>query len=84
MRSFTIPVLLATTALFPVSSHGQEATPPAQTATSAGKPANLCQELIAFVREPDAAVKADAAPAALTSAVQAPKEGTPALTRLIH
>ena len=78
MRSFTLPVLLATTVLFPVSSRGQEAAPPAYTSTSAGKPANLCQELIAFVRQPDAAVKADATPAALATAVQAPKVGDPA------
>ena len=78
MRSFTLPILLATAAFFPLNSYGQEATPPAHTATSAGKPANLCQELIAFVRQPDPAVKADAAPASLAPAVQAPKEGTPA------
>ena len=78
MRSFTLPIFLATAAVCPLRTHGQEAAPPALTTTSAGKPANLCQELIAFVRQPDTAVKADAAPAALASAVQAPKEGTPA------
>ena len=78
VRRFAHPLLLASFVFFPVSLHAQEASSPARTATSAGKPANLCQELIAFVRQPDAAVKADATPAALATAVQAPKEGTPA------
>jgi hypothetical protein len=50
----------------------QSETPPPNP-PSEGKPANLCQELATFVRQPQEAKKADSQPAQLATAVQASK-----------
>jgi hypothetical protein len=43
-----------------------------------GKPANLCQELMSFVQQPDKTNNSNTQPPSLATAVQAPKLGTPA------
>jgi hypothetical protein len=50
--------------------------PPSAALAQAAKPANLCQELLAFVHQPDPALKADAPPPQLATAVSAKKEGS--------
>lgn len=47
--------------------------PSSDGSTSAGRPANLCQELIAFVHQPEAATKAAETPPQLATAVTAKK-----------
>lgn len=47
--------------------------PSSDGSTSAGRPANLCQELIAFVHQPEAATKAVETPPQLATAVTAKK-----------
>ncbi|GJD97329.1 hypothetical protein OCOJLMKI_4558 [Methylobacterium iners] len=73
VTGFLIAAWLAPTVFLPLHVLAQEGapTPPLDAAT--GKPANLCQELVAFVQQPDPAKKADPQPAQLASAVQAPK-----------
>ncbi|MER2267248.1 hypothetical protein [Methylobacterium oxalidis] len=81
MRVITTTVL-AMSFLFPAAALAQAGPPdasqqgPPSPGRSAGKPANLCQELLAFVHQPDPAQKADAQPAQLATAVQAPKTGS--------
>ncbi|TNC05287.1 hypothetical protein FF100_35855 [Methylobacterium terricola] len=64
--------------LFLVPAAAQDAgglPPPEATGRpAAGKPANLCRELVVFVHQPDAAQNADAPPAQLATAVSAKKE----------
>ncbi|WP_407529502.1 hypothetical protein [Methylobacterium oryzisoli] len=71
MRASAIATLLMMSVLTSVAA-AQSETPPANPA-SAGKPANLCQELAAFVHQPQEAKKSDSQPAQLAAAVQAPK-----------
>lgn len=47
--------------------------PSSDGSRSAGRPANLCQELIAFVHQPEAATKAAETPSQLATAVTAKK-----------
>ena len=58
---------------WPASAEGVSPQP---ASTGAGKPANLCRELVAFVQQPDPAVRSDVQPAQLSTAVQAPKQGS--------
>lgn len=44
---------------------------------TSGTPANLCQELVAFVHQPDAALGSNATPPQLATAVSAKKPGDP-------
>jgi hypothetical protein len=78
MRLPILAVLFSAAALMPVALLAQsEGT--AAVSAGAGKPANLCQELVNFVRQPAEAVKADSTPKSLAPAVQATKPGdTPA------
>ena len=69
MRVVTTGLLLAVVTLLPAAAGAQSNQLPA------GKPANLCQELVAFVHQPDPALKADAPPPQLATAVSAKKEG---------
>lgn len=71
-----IPVLLVllSPALMPTAALGQSEVTAASSAV-AGKPANLCEELVNFVRQPAEAANADTTPKSLASAVQAPKPG---------
>ena len=54
-------------------AQGASQVPP-DPGPGSGRPANLCQELVAFIRQPDAARKADEAPARLATAVSAKKQ----------
>lgn len=47
------------------------------TAVPTGRPANLCQELLAFVKQPDPSQGSDAPPPQLATAVSAKKDDTP-------
>lgn len=52
------------------------ATPPAPAAPEPGKPANLCQELVAFVKQPEPAKAAATTPASQATAVSNPSGKT--------
>lgn len=67
MRVATTRLLLAAAAFLPAIASAEGDPPPA------GKPANLCQELVAFVRQPEAATKAVETPPQLATAVTAKK-----------
>ena len=54
-------------------AQGASQVPP-DIGRGSGRPANLCQELVAFIRQPDAARKADEAPPRLATAVSAKKQ----------
>src|SRR5687768_12862948 len=78
MRLWVLVVLLSAAALIPAAALAQSEGTAAVSAGS-GKPANLCQELVNFVRQPGEAVKADSTPKSLAPPVQATKPGdTPA------
>ncbi len=62
---------LAATVLLAGAAAAQEAAPAAS-----GKPANLCQELVAFVKQPDSANKAAATPPQQATAVSNPSGKT--------
>ena len=74
------PVLFVAAALIPLSvcaqPSPQQPVPQASgaAAASSGKPANLCQELIAFVHQPEPTLRANAQPAQQATAVEAPKK----------
>jgi len=71
MRVVTTGLLLAATILLPSVASAQS------NRSSAGKPANLCKELIAFVHQPEAATKTAETPPQLATAVTARKsDGT--------
>src|SRR4051794_1816509 len=77
MRILAAVTLLSAAALLPVGApaQGGPQQPPAASESvnggpGSGKPANLCQELAAFVHQPDAAAKSDAKPRDLSTAVQ--------------
>lgn len=84
MNIFDLRSLLAVAVLLPTCSWAQgviqnnEASPQVVAGVSSGRPANLCQELLAFVRQPAAVAATGAPPAPLATAVQAPASGTPA------
>lgn len=67
MRVATTRLLLAAAALLPAIASAEGDPPPT------GKPANLCQELVAFVRQPASATKAVETPPQLATAVTAKK-----------
>lgn len=74
MLSVNKRLLLAAAALLPSLSNAQgDASPP-------GRPANLCRELAAFVRQPVDAMKAVETPPQLATAVTARKSGEPSET----
>lgn len=54
----------------------QEAAPATPPAPAPGKPANLCQELVAFVRQPEPAKAAATTPASQATAVSNPSGKT--------
>jgi hypothetical protein len=68
MRVLVRVALLSATLLLPVEASAQDSP-------GAGKPANLCQEIVAFVHQPDPALKSDAPPPQLATAVSAKKPG---------
>jgi hypothetical protein len=80
MKAVLFAALLATSALVPAGASLAQMPPaPAPAATDKKGPANLCQELIAFVRQPDPAAAqaqsgAPAASAAQQTAVAAPQQ----------
>ncbi|CAO4156481.1 Fe-S oxidoreductase [Methylorubrum thiocyanatum] len=65
---------LAACALLASAAAAQDAAPAAQPAS--GKPANLCQELVAFVKQPEPANKAAATPPQQATAVSNPSGKT--------
>ncbi|AMB43548.1 hypothetical protein [Methylobacterium sp. AMS5] len=68
---------LAACALFAGSAMAQDASPSAPAAQQAsGKPANLCQELVTFVKQPEPANKAAATPPQQATAVSNPSGKT--------
>lgn len=70
---------LAAYALLVGAAAAQEAgqpAPPAAAPVAAGKPANLCQELVAFVKAPEPANKAAATPPQQATAVSNPSGKT--------
>lgn len=67
MRGSSVAALFASVILLPAGAS-------AQGETRSGKPANMCQELVAFVRPPAAAPTGSPPPQA-ASAVQAPAQG---------
>jgi hypothetical protein len=69
-------VLLPSTAFAQAGPQPPTPTQPTNEQTS-GTPANLCQELVAFVHQPDAARGSDATPAQQSTAVSAKKPGDP-------
>lgn len=68
-------MMIATLALTPAFALAQGAVvqPPNDSNGGTGRPANLCQELVAFVKQPEAATKAAEAPPQLATAVTAKK-----------
>lgn len=71
MLSVTTRLLLVAAALLPSMANAEgEASP-------LGRPANLCRELAAFVRQPVEAMKAVETPPQLATAVTARKSGEP-------
>src|SRR4051794_8989271 len=82
MRVLTALTLLSAVALLPAAGLAQggpqQPAAPALAANGgagSGKPTNLCQELAAFVHQPDAAAKSDAKPKDLSTAVQGKSAG---------
>lgn len=69
-------VLLPSTAFAQAGPQAPTPTQPANEQTS-GTPANLCQELVAFVHQPDAALGSNATPPQQATAVSAKKPGDP-------
>jgi hypothetical protein len=67
-------VLLPTAALAQGDPPAPTVGQPAKGAQTSGRPANLCQELLAFVHQPDAAKKAGEPPPQLATAVSAKKQ----------
>ncbi|MEE7456701.1 hypothetical protein MPAR168_01175 [Methylorubrum populi] len=67
---------LAASALFLGAAAAQDAGQPAPAPVAAGKPANLCQELVAFVKAPEPANKAAATPPQQATAVSNPSGKT--------
>ena len=69
-------MMIATLALTPAFALAQGAVvqPPNDSNGGTGRPANLCQELVAFVKQPEAATKAAEAPPQLATAVTAKEE----------
>lgn len=68
---------LAACALFAGTALAQDASPTAPAPQQAsGKPANLCQELVAFVKQPEPANKAAATPPQQSTAVSNPSGKT--------
>lgn len=69
-------ILLPSVAL---AQPGPQPSTPSQPANeqTGGTPANLCQELVAFVHQPDAARGSDATPPQQATAVSAKKPGDP-------
>lgn len=76
---FVVLFAAAAWSLFAVCAQvsGQEPSGPAPAENGAGfgKPANLCQELVTFVRQPEPALQANAQPVQQATAVEAPKSG---------
>lgn len=75
-------VLIAAAVLLPsiaFAQAGPQPSTPSQPANeqASGTPADLCQELVAFVHQPDAASASDATPPKLATAVSAKKPGDP-------
>lgn len=69
MQSVATRLLLAAAVLLPSMANAQG------NAAHSGRPANLCQELAAFVRQPADAMKAVETPPQLATAVTARKSG---------
>ncbi len=67
MLRLTVPVCLL--------SHAVAAQPSDVSRSPTGRPANLCQELVAFVRQPAASTQATDTPARLATAVSAKNSG---------
>jgi len=71
MQAVSTRLLIAAVAFLPGMASAQG------DASLAGRPANLCQELVAFVRQPVASMKAVETPPQLATAVTARKSGEP-------
>ena len=70
--TYTAPLTMVV-AVFGGSAQVEE--PSAGLGTNIGKPTDRCQELVAFVHQPDAAKKADQPPPQLAAVVPANKYG---------
>lgn len=70
-------ILLPSVALAQADPQPSAPLQPPQAQTS-GTPANLCQELVAFVHQPDSSRGSDAPPPQLATAVSAKKDDAPA------
>jgi len=68
-------MMIAALVLIPAFALAQGASvqPPSDSTGGTGRPANLCQELVAFVKQPEAATKAAETPPQLATAVTAKK-----------
>lgn len=73
VRTLTLAVFLTATTLVSTDISAQERS--TSTSGSPNKPANLCQELIAFLRQPEAMKKAAEPSPQLATAVSAKKQG---------
>ncbi|POR39847.1 hypothetical protein CRT23_27320, partial [Methylobacterium sp. V23] len=71
LRAMMIVALVLTPAF--ALAQGASVQPPSDSTGGTGRPANLCQELVAFVKQPEAATKAAETPPQLATAVTAKK-----------
>jgi hypothetical protein len=71
LKAMTVAAMVLTPAF--ALAQGALVQPPSDSSGGTGRPANLCQELVAFVKQPEAATKAAEAPPQLATAVMAKK-----------
>ncbi|WP_082503847.1 hypothetical protein [Methylobacterium sp. Leaf117] len=71
LKAMMIAALVLTPAL--AFAQGASVQSPSDSTGGTGRPANLCQELVAFVKQPEAATKAAETPPQLATAVTAKK-----------
>lgn len=71
LKAMTVAALVLTPAF--ALAQGASVQSPSDSTGGTGRPANLCQELVAFVKQPEAATKAAETPPQLATAVTAKK-----------
>ncbi|POR39910.1 hypothetical protein CRT23_26830, partial [Methylobacterium sp. V23] len=71
LKAMMIAALVLTPAF--ALAQGASVQSPSDSTGGTGRPANICQELVAFVKQPEAATKAAETPPQLATAVTAKK-----------